>query len=201
MWWMLAEHWDSAFRTKALTCPAPGASGCYCLTALFCSGHWAQPKGISDLVQSKPAHQEPPTSKEEMMQECRARLLCLTWAGVGNDNSFQYCFLKNSMERGACWATVHVVPKSQTWLNLHKHNAYIYWPFLGPSFLLGNLDFPLALFIFWPKNFLNVSCNEVYCWGILWLLNIWKSLLHISFEKYFWGVLKSRCTIFFFWIL
>ena len=121
--------------------------------------------------------------------------------GVGNDNSFQYCFLKNSMERGACWATVHVVPKSQTWLNLHKHNAYIYWPFLGPSFLLGNLDFPLALFIFWPKNFLNVSCNEVYCWGILWLLNIWKSLLHISFEKYFWGVLKSRCTIFFFWIL
>ena len=79
MRWMLAEHWDSAFRTKALTCPAPGASGCYCLTALSCSGHWAQPKGISDLVQSKPAHQEPPTSKEEMMQECRARLLCLTW--------------------------------------------------------------------------------------------------------------------------
>ena len=79
MRWMLAEHWDSAFRTKALTCPAPGASGCYCLTALFCSGHWAQLKGISDLVQSKPAHQEPPTSKEEMMQECRARLLCLTW--------------------------------------------------------------------------------------------------------------------------
>ena len=32
--------------------------------------------------------------------------------GVGNDNSLQYCFLKNSMDRGACWATVHVVPES-----------------------------------------------------------------------------------------
>ena len=90
--------------------------------------------------------------------------------------------------------------QSQTLLNLHKHNAYMHWPFLGPSFLLGDLDFPLALFIFWLKNFLNVSCSEVYCWGILWLLNIWKSLLHISFGRYFWGVLKSRCTIFF-WIL
>lgn len=51
MQWMLAEHWDSAFRAKALTCPAPGASGCYCLLALSCSEHWARPEGISDLVQ------------------------------------------------------------------------------------------------------------------------------------------------------
>ena len=39
--------------------------------------------------------------------------------GVGNDNSLQYCFLKNSMDRGACWATVHGVTKSGTRLGTH----------------------------------------------------------------------------------
>ena len=27
--------------------------------------------------------------------------------GVGNGNPFQYFCLKDSMDRGACWATVH----------------------------------------------------------------------------------------------
>ena len=36
--------------------------------------------------------------------------------GEGNDNSFQYSCLENPMERGAWWATVHWVTKSQTQL-------------------------------------------------------------------------------------
>ena len=32
----------------------------------------------------------------------------------GNGNSLQYSFLENSMDRGAWWATVHGVAKSQT---------------------------------------------------------------------------------------
>ena len=37
--------------------------------------------------------------------------------GVGNDNSLQYSCLKNSMDRGAWWVTVHGVPESWTWLS------------------------------------------------------------------------------------
>ena len=32
--------------------------------------------------------------------------------GTGNDNPLQYSSLENSMDRGACWATVHGVTKS-----------------------------------------------------------------------------------------
>ena len=35
----------------------------------------------------------------------------------GNGNLFQYSCLENSMDRGACWATVHRVSKSRTGLN------------------------------------------------------------------------------------
>ena len=35
--------------------------------------------------------------------------------GGGNGNTFPYSYLENSTERGAWWATVHRVPKSQTW--------------------------------------------------------------------------------------
>ena len=36
--------------------------------------------------------------------------------GGGNGNSLQYSCLENSMDRGAWWATVHGVEKSQTLL-------------------------------------------------------------------------------------
>ena len=35
-------------------------------------------------------------------------------SGVGNDNPHQYSCLENSMDRGAWWATVNGVAKSQT---------------------------------------------------------------------------------------
>ena len=34
--------------------------------------------------------------------------------GVGNGNPFQYSCLENSMDRGAWWAIIHGVAKSQT---------------------------------------------------------------------------------------
>ena len=34
--------------------------------------------------------------------------------GGGNDNPLQYSFLGNLLDRGAWWATVHGVAKSQT---------------------------------------------------------------------------------------
>ena len=36
--------------------------------------------------------------------------------GVGNGNQLQYSCLENSIHRGAWWATVHAVVKSQTQL-------------------------------------------------------------------------------------
>ena len=35
-------------------------------------------------------------------------------SGVGNDNPHEYSCLENSMDRGAWWATVNGVAKSQT---------------------------------------------------------------------------------------
>ena len=37
--------------------------------------------------------------------------------GVGHHNAFQYSCLENPMDRGAFWATVHGVAKSQTRLS------------------------------------------------------------------------------------
>ena len=35
------------------------------------------------------------------------------YPGIGNGNPFQYSYLENSMDRGAWWAVVHGVVKSQ----------------------------------------------------------------------------------------
>ena len=42
--------------------------------------------------------------------------------GVGNGNRLQYSCQENSMDRGAWWATVHGVAKSQTRLSTHTLN-------------------------------------------------------------------------------
>ena len=52
-------------------------------------------------------------------------------SGGGHGNPLQYSFLENPMDRGAWWATVHRVTKSQTqlkWLSTHKQewNIAIY---------------------------------------------------------------------------
>ena len=39
----------------------------------------------------------------------------------GNGNSLKYSCLENSKDRGAWWATVHAVAKSQTGLSMHAH--------------------------------------------------------------------------------
>jgi len=43
----------------------------------------------------------------------------------GNDNPLQYSYLGNPMDRGAWWATVHEVAKSQTGLSNQTHTSYI----------------------------------------------------------------------------
>ena len=42
-------------------------------------------------------------------------------SGVGNDNPLQYSYLENSMNKGAWWATVYGVAKSQTQLSNYTY--------------------------------------------------------------------------------
>ena len=47
--------------------------------------------------------------------------------GGGHGNPLQYPYLENPMVRGAWWATVHRVAKSQTWLKwLSTYNLYLH---------------------------------------------------------------------------
>ena len=46
--------------------------------------------------------------------------------GEGNGYPLQYSCLENLMDRGAWWATVHGVRKSQTGLSDNTHTGYIY---------------------------------------------------------------------------
>ena len=44
--------------------------------------------------------------------------------GEGNGNPLQYSCLKNSMYRGAWWATVQGITKSQTRLSEHTYTLF-----------------------------------------------------------------------------
>ena len=70
-----------------------------------------------------------PTVQET--QETRVWSLSGRFPGGGNGNQLQCSCLENSIDRGAWWATVHGVTKSQTWLNdwvcthAHTHTQQI----------------------------------------------------------------------------
>jgi len=63
--------------------------------------------------------------------------------GGGHVNPLQYSCLKNPIDRGAWWATVHRVAKSWTWLRwLSRHactHADLGSDILGQGFLASNL--------------------------------------------------------------
>ena len=62
--------------------------------------------------------------------------------GEGNRNPLQDSCLGNPMDRGAWWATVHGVTKSQTWLNMHTQQQFsTYFKILGKSNLLSKKSF------------------------------------------------------------
>ena len=48
--------------------------------------------------------------------------------GGGNGNLFQYSCLKNPIDRGAWWATIHGIIKSETWLRTHAQRDVLEVP-------------------------------------------------------------------------
>ena len=85
---------------------------------------------------------QPTGYSEEKMCVC---IYIYTYTGEGNGNPLQYSCLENPMDRGACWATVHGVPKSRARLsgftfNFHfhalekemaTHSSVLAWRILG----------------------------------------------------------------------
>ena len=47
-------------------------------------------------------------------------------SGEGNGNPFQYSCVENSMDRGAWWAAVRGVKKSQTRLSMHAQSVDLF---------------------------------------------------------------------------
>ena len=60
------------------------------------------------------------------------------FSGEGNGYPLQYSCLENSMDRGAWWATVHRVAKSQTWLKWLSTHIRIYNVYLSKKFRWGS---------------------------------------------------------------
>ena len=103
---------------------------------------------------------------------------------VGNGNLLQYSYLKNSMERGAWWATVHRAVKSRTWLTEHTyifihsliHTPQLYsalWKiettslsiFISPSF--AKMHRILTTFIIWINE--KTEAQRSYITYSIWL--------------------------------
>ena len=61
--------------------------------------------------------------KESDMTEQLHFHFSLSCIGEGNGNPLQSSCLENALDRGAWWATVHGIPKSQTRLRVHACNA------------------------------------------------------------------------------
>ena len=61
--------------------------------------------------------------------------------GGGNGNPLQYSCLENPRDRGAWWATVHGVRKSQKWLSMHAESEQVrFWVgLLGTTLLRRHL--------------------------------------------------------------
>ena len=58
--------------------------------------------------------------------------------GEGNGKPLQYSCLENSMNRGACWATVHGVTRNQTWLKWVTLPFLLLWGLRYLHFVLIN---------------------------------------------------------------
>ena len=64
---------------------------------------------------------------QEVQEVQEVWVLSLGWEdspGGRNSNPLQYACLENPMNRGALWALVHRVAKSQTQLSTHEVVAY-----------------------------------------------------------------------------
>ena len=88
----------------------------------------------------------------------------LGWSsGIGNGNPFQYSYLESFMDRGARWAIVHGVAKSQMQLSAcaHTHTYFfVSWPYWTLTYVIFcTQDYE------WPEMILNLRNLQEDEWG------------------------------------
>ena len=97
--------------------------------------------------------------------------------GGGRGNPLQYSCLENSMDRGAWWATVHRVAKSQIWLKwLSSSGIYIsrvYSQFLSIMFNICSSSSFISLMCYMSHLFKLVSEYIITEVSILRLMDIY----------------------------
>ena len=90
----------------------------------------------STLAWRIPRTEEPGGLLSIGVAQSRKRLSMLSCTGEGNGNPLQCSCLENPRDRGACWAAVHGVAQSRTWLkrlslsSIHSEGRGPLW---GPS--------------------------------------------------------------------
>ena len=128
---------------------------------------------------------------------------------VGNSNPLQYSCLENPMDRGAWWATIHGVTKSQTQLNTYaqegidyKKNCFLIrtWPYMVrrcTALFHSHIFCSYGLFFLWFKMhyryssiYVRISINkalskilDLSALSILTLIQIPASALNTGREK------------------
>ena len=117
------------------------------------------------------------------MQETQERLRCLCQddsPGEGNGNWIQYSCLENSMDRGAWWATVHGVTKSQqNWVTEHQT---LYFPLTSSCITQLLINHKISLkSTYFQISFLNSPLTQevashvlgflILSFLALWLIN------------------------------
>ena len=118
-----SSPWDSSGKNTGVGCHAPpsptrGSSrpgDQIHVSYVSCIGRWVlyQLSQLYQWPQCKPQEPIPVCSSQNSGQKL-ALAQILIYIGVGNGNPLQYCCLKNPMDRGTWWTTVHSVEKSQT---------------------------------------------------------------------------------------
>ena len=80
--------------------------------------------------------------------------------GVGNGIPLQYSFLENPVDRGAWWATVHGVAKSQTWLSICTSSTH-HQDIKQKNFLCKNTSVSLIVMFYIIKKVESESHSVV----------------------------------------
>ena len=90
--------------------------------------------------------------------------------GEGNGNPLQCSCLGNPMDREVCWATIHVVTKSWTWLSDWTTTTYLLWRnvYSNPLSIKKKMDWLLtancniSLYILDTKSLANIQFTNIF---------------------------------------
>ena len=129
---------------------------------------WGLARGCEDMgrrehsgKKSKETHLSGGITKAK--EKYKERILCELWADC---NPLQYSCLENCKDRGAWWATVHRITKSQT--QLHTHTRMRVRTHAGdkhPFSSIFSLSFPPSPLTRHPANSQGSKCLLVYGLG------------------------------------